>query len=75
MTDCYFFIDMDSNVPEEERTISTLCVPCHEKDYPDTGWFYEGSKEGYGPFNYVCCRCGTYIHKAEDDADEAELEN
>lgn len=56
--DCYFFIDMDKDVPEEKRTISVLCVKCHKEHYtPDTGWFWPGSKEGYGPWEYKCSNC------------------
>jgi len=63
MEDCYFFIDPNPNIPEEERTLSILCVECHNRDAPDTGWFYEGSKEGYGPYDYQCCKCGKFIHR------------
>jgi hypothetical protein len=39
---------------------------------PDTGWLYMGSKEGYGPFDYECCHCGKFIHKHDDEDEEAE---
>ncbi len=63
--DCYFFIDED--VPLEERKISVLCVECHDAKMPETGMFYRGSKDGYGPFNYKCCLCGKLVHRADDD--------
>lgn len=69
--DCYFFVDM--GVPEEERTMSILCVECHEQKMPDVGWFYKGSEEGYGPFLYKCCLCGKVIH-AEDEGEHDEEE-
>lgn len=65
MEDCYFFIDPDPSIPEEKRTLSILCVECHDRDMPDTGWFYRGSTEGYGPWDYECCKCGKLIHQAK----------
>lgn len=65
LNDCYFFVDL--NIPEEKRTMSILCIECHDKDMPDVGWFYEGSKEGYGPFEFKCCLCGEIIHEANKD--------
>lgn len=58
--DCYFFIDLEE--PEDERKISVLCLTCREEKLPDTGWFWQGSKRGYGPFNYKCCHCDKIIH-------------
>ena len=66
--DCYFFID--PNVPERERKIQCLHVHCRDQHYPDTGWFYRGSEEGYGPWDYKCQECGELIHKAEDDNED-----
>lgn len=63
--DCYFWIDYQ--IPEEDRCMSVMCVKCHQEKMPDAGWFYPGSKEGYGPFDYICQLCGTIIHKAEDE--------
>lgn len=65
MEDCYFFIDPDPSIPEEKKTLSILCVECHDRDMPDTGWFYRGSTEGYGPWDYECCKCGKFIHQAK----------
>jgi hypothetical protein len=69
--DCYFFID--ESVPEEKRKISVLCVECHDTKMPKTGMFYEGSKEGYGPFDYKCCVCGTLVNECDeyDEEDQA----
>jgi hypothetical protein len=62
-SDCYFFIDMDEAVPSEEHKVSPLCIPCREKDYPNVGWFWEGSVKGYGPWDFICKNCGAVIHK------------
>ncbi len=66
--DCYFFVDIEQ--PEAERCMSVLCVECHDQHLPDTGWFHEGSKEGYGPFDYQCCKCGKYLHRCDIDEKE-----
>lgn len=63
LEDCYFFTD--NSIPYEERTISVLCIKCKEEKMPDTGWFWEGSKLGYGPFDFVCCVCNHIIYKGE----------
>lgn len=74
--DCFFFVNLD--VPEEDRTMSVLCVPCRTEKMPDTGWFYRGSVEGYGPFTYKCCLCGSVIHEPDQSTqgthDEKETE-
>jgi len=72
--DCYFFIDPNPKIPDEERTMSVLCVKCHDEDVPDTGWFYKGSKEGYGNFDYQCCHCGKFIHRANEEDEEEKIE-
>jgi hypothetical protein len=71
--DCFLFIDIE--LPEEERTMSVLCVECHDEKMPDTGVFYEGSKEGYSNFDWVCCVCGKFIHKADGGQDDYEEES
>jgi hypothetical protein len=70
MKDCYFFIECEPGIPEEERRVRVLCEDCHEKHMPDAGWFYPGSKEGYGPYTYQCHMCKTIIYKGDND--EAE---
>jgi hypothetical protein len=57
---CWFY--MDETVPEEEQTINVLCCDCHEK-FPTLGWFWEGSKRGYGPFDFICEKCGHKVHE------------
>lgn len=61
--DCYFFVDMDKDVPDEQRTMSVLCVPCHDQHYPQAGWFWPGSENGYGPWEYKCCVCGKNVNE------------
>lgn len=73
MQDCYFFIDMDKDVSDAERTISILCCECREEHYPNIGWFWEGTKLGYGPWNYKCCKCGVNV--AEETYEEAETDH
>lgn len=63
--DCYFFIDFMQ--PEEKRCMSILCVECHDKYMPDTGWLWKGSQDGYGPFDYQCHKCNRYIHKTDEE--------
>jgi len=71
--DCFLFVDLET--PEEERTMSVTCVECHEEKIPDTGFFYEGSKEGYSDYDWVCCFCGKIIHKSsEEEKDGKEIE-
>ncbi len=66
--DCYIFID--PSVAEEDRTVSVMCVECRTERMPDTGFFYEGSKEGYSDYNWVCCFCEKMIHEALPDLEE-----
>jgi hypothetical protein len=62
---CYFFVD--ESKPLEEQVVDCLCETCHDK-MPDKGWFWEGSRHGYGPFDFVCGVCGYVIHKHEQKA-------
>jgi hypothetical protein len=57
--DCYFWID--EKLPENEQKINILCEKCQLKN-PDLGWFWEGSKLGYGPFDFICSKCNHIIH-------------
>lgn len=56
--DCYFYID--ANLPEDQQKVSPMCQECH-KNFPDLGWLWEGSKMGYGPFDFICSKCGHVI--------------
>lgn len=57
--DCYIW--MDETIPEDRRTMNILCEQCHLK-YPGLGWFWEGSRLGYGPFDFICNKCGHVVH-------------
>lgn len=71
--DCYFFVDMDMEVvSEDDRVIRCLCEECHNTHYPDAGWFYAGSEQGYGPFNYLCHSCKKVLHSHQEEYDEQE---
>ncbi len=59
--DCYFYID--ETLSESERKVCTLCMECSKK-FPGLGWFWEGSRLGYGPFDFLCEKCGNYVHQA-----------
>lgn len=61
--DCYFFVD--ASVSEKDQKMSVLCTSCRDEKMPETGWFYKGSVEGYGPFTYKCCLCELVIHSAD----------
>ena len=52
--DCFFYAE------EPSQKIRVMCVGC-KKDFPDLGWFWEGSRLGYGPFVFACSKCGTVI--------------
>ena len=66
--DCFFYTD-ESLVPEK-RKICTMCVRCREQ-HPELGWFWEGSKLGYGPFDFICKKCGHIIFTPRGQNEEA----
>jgi hypothetical protein len=63
--DCYFFLTGDESTIDGDRKISPLCLSCRQNHFPHAGWFWEGSTEGYGPFDYKCHHCGATIHKGK----------
>jgi hypothetical protein len=67
--DCYIY--SDNEIPEDQRTISILCEKCHLK-FPNLGWFWEGSKLGYGPYDFICSKCQHVINSPNEEnlADE-----
>lgn len=69
--DCFLFIDVE--VPEEQRTISVLCVECHNEKMPNNGVFYQGSTEGYSDYDWTCCLCGKCIHKAISEEEDLDI--
>ena len=58
--DCYFYTDI--SLPQNEQEINVLCVNCY-KNGGINGWLWEGSRLGYGPFDFTCKKCGHEIHK------------
>jgi hypothetical protein len=61
--DCYFHTD--KLLPIEEQLIKTMCVNCFKSNPDNAAWFWEGSKAGYGPFDFICSICGHVIHKGK----------
>lgn len=61
MEDCFFYIDC--RTPKDEQYMSVMCVQCHDEKHPDMGWFWPGTKKGYGPFEYKCAICGKMVHQ------------
>jgi hypothetical protein len=59
--DCYFFIDIE--VPEDEQHMEVLCIGCHDEHHPELGWFWKGSEFGYGPWEYICCKCKRNVNE------------
>jgi hypothetical protein len=68
--DCYFFVD--ESLPLREQRMSVACVGCHAAEIPEAGWFYRGSKEGYGPFVYKCSFCNKIIYQPSEGDDGEE---
>lgn len=65
--DCYLWID--ETVPEKQRTMNVLCIECSKK-FPGLGWFWEGSRRGYGPFDFICKKCGHIVNHAPKNSTE-----
>jgi hypothetical protein len=63
MEDCYFYVDWDENIPEEQVKMKTFCLD----HAPEGGWLWEGSKQGYGPYTYKCCKCGKVIYQPDEE--------
>lgn len=71
LEDCYFYVN--SEQAEEEQVIDILCLKCHEK-HPDLGWFWQGSKHGYGPFEFKCSKCKYVIFSPDKNQKESTNE-
>jgi hypothetical protein len=56
--DCFFYTE--DSLPLAEQKIRVMCMKCHEEN-PDIGWFWEGSRLGYGPFVFACSKCEHII--------------
>jgi hypothetical protein len=64
--DCFFFIDY--SVPETEQKMSVLCIDC-QSIFKIEAWLYRGTENGYGPFDYKCCKCDKLIHSKEEEGE------
>jgi len=59
MEDCYFIIS-------KEQTIIAICLDCNENQ---EGFYWEGSKFGYGVNDIVTCSiCNKNIYKETNDS-------
>jgi hypothetical protein len=72
--DCYFTIDPDPSISDDARTMLVWCQECRMQHFPDMGWFYQGSKDGYGDFDFTCDICGKIIHRHIESEELEELE-
>lgn len=61
--DSYMLIEKDEN---NEQIVVCTCVECRDIHYPNVGWFYEGSIEGYSDDLWKCYKCGKVIHDTEE---------
>lgn len=73
LKNCYFLVD--DSLPEDKRKMMVFCESCREKIIPDKGWFWEGSKFGYGPFDFICCSCKSVIYSPNKNHDNEEERN
>lgn len=65
MQDCYFVVS-------PEQTICAICLDCNKNS---DGFYWEGSKLGYGVNKDVKCSvCNKTIHKESDD-DQDDIQN
>ena len=67
--DCFFFVYSEEDTSEEEE-MRVMCVVCRNKSYPNLGWFWQGSIDGYGPWEYKCNVCDCIIHTPDDEKKE-----
>lgn len=72
---CYFFVDMEQDVPDDQRCVSVLCVECRTQHYPNAGWFWEGSTQGYGRWAYNCYVCGKDVSQDTNEETTAAFQN
>lgn len=69
---CYMQPDPNPVVKEEERTMVFYCEECRNAKHPGA-WFYEGSRYGYGPFDFMCEECGKVLHQHVEEEEEEEI--
>jgi len=51
---------------EKKERISIICEDCYTKLGLKHGYFWN-SKLGYGPFNFICCKCDKIIYKGMNE--------
>lgn len=66
MEDCYFY----TTKKEDELFVVPLCVECHDKSYPELGWFWLGSVRGYGPYLFRCDKCSKIIYEYKEECED-----
>lgn len=65
MHDCYWFIDKEKT---ENQTMEAICQECHNTN--PFGWFWPGSKRGYGNYDLSCAICGKVLNIKNEDKEE-----
>lgn len=61
--DSYILIEKEEDV---EKMIP-VCIECKDIHYPDSGWFYRGSEEGYSDYLWKCYKCEKVIHDPNEE--------
>lgn len=59
--DSYWFIEGES----ESAKMNAICVICAKKQ--NKGWFWEGSRLGYGDYDLFCSSCNNVIYMRNKD--------
>lgn len=62
--DCFYIVE----ILEDEQYIRAICTECRELHYPQNGWFWEGSKRGYGQWNVTCNHCKKQISSFDEQS-------
>lgn len=58
---------------DENSKMAALCESCGNK--LQKGWFWEGSKLGYGDYDLFCKNCGNVIYLREKNANKTSDKN
>lgn len=67
MENCYFCAKETGS----DNGLNVWCEKCRTTNHPGLGWFWEGSKLGYGPFDFICADCGFIIHSSPENVIES----
>jgi hypothetical protein len=63
--DCVWYAD------EGGQKMKALCLECHGREFSkDFGWFWEGSRRGYGAYDLDCSLCGRPLNRKEENEDD-----